>query len=156
MKKDLVLSSGFLVLLVILIGATVFLPVGAETIIGSAHFDPSGIDLALPAPSVVKGTIRFPSKSPYSVKDINASTVLLEDSLPPDNTYLIPGGLVADFDGEIVVNILWAQIYHIGALTPPYKVWLTITGKLNDTAGGIPFEAEGYIKIVVPHSPPPP
>lgn len=156
MKRDLILSSGFVTLLLILLGATVFLPVGAETIIGSAHFDPRRIDLSLPAPSTVEGTIRFPSNSPYSVKDINASTILLEGSLPPDSTYSVPGGLVAVFDGQMAVNILWARIYHIGTLTPPYKIWLTITGKLNDSAGGTPFSAEGYIKIVVPHTPPPP
>lgn len=156
MKRDLILSSSFVTLLLVLIGATIFLPVGAETIIGSAKFDPNDIDLALPAPSAVEGTIRFPSNSTYTVKDINASTILLEGSLPPDSTYPIHGGLVAVFDGQMVVNILWARVYHIGTLTPPYKVWLTITGNVNDSAGGTPFSAEGYIKIVVPHSPPPP
>jgi hypothetical protein len=154
MKKDLILSSSFLILLLILIGGTVFSPVGAEIIYGSAKFDPRRIDLSLPPPSVVKATIRF--DDPYSVKDINTSTILLEGSLPPFNTYLIPGGLVAEFDGEMVVNIIWAKIYHIGELKPPYKVWLIITGNLKDEAGGTPFEAKGYIKIEVPRTPPPP
>jgi hypothetical protein len=154
MRKDLVLSFGFLILLLILIAETVFTPVSAETIVGSAKFDPRRIDLTLPAPSVVKATIRF--DDPYSVKDINTSTILLEGFLPPLATYLIPGGLVAEFDGEMVVNILWAEIYHIGELKPPYKIWLTITGNLRDEAGGTPFEAKGYIKIIVSRSPPPP
>lgn len=143
-------------LIVIMLGLAWLLPVGAETIIGSARFEPKKIDLSLPAPSVVEAIIRFPSDSPYTVKDINASTVLLEGSVPPSTTYSIPGGLVAVFNGQIVVNILWAKIYHIGLLTPPYKIYLTVTGDLIDTAGGLPFSAEGSIKIIVHYSPPPP
>jgi len=156
MKKGWILPSGFLILLLVLIGTTVFMPAGAETITGSAHFDPDRIDLELPAPSTVKGTIRFPSGPGPTVKDINTSTILLEGSLPPDSTYSIPGGLVCVFDGEMVVNILWAKIYHMGMPPPPYKIWLSITGNLNDSAGGTPFSATGYIKLVVPHTPPPP
>jgi len=81
---------------------------------------------------------------------------LLEGSLPPDSTYFAPGALVAEFDGTGVVNILWGKITHMGALAPPYKIWLTITGNLVDTAGGTPFSCEGYIRIEVPHTPPPP
>lgn len=157
MRKGTLIYS--VILLAILTSLVVFSPAGAETIIGSAKFDPNNIDLDLPSPSVVKGTIRFASDDPNSVLDINASTVLLEGSLPPDTTYVTPlgkGGIVAEFDGTGVVNILWSKITHMGALAPPYKIWLTITGNLVDTAGGTPFSAEGYIKIVVPHSPPPP
>jgi len=154
MKKDLILPVGFSILLLLVIGGVAFLPAGAQTIVGSAKFDPDRIDLALPAPSVVKATIRF--DKPYDVKDIDPSTILLEGSLPPSTTYLIAGGLVAEFDGEMVVNIIWAKIYHIGVVTPPYKVWLTITGNLNASAGGTSFSATGYIKIIVPHTQPPP
>lgn len=141
------------ILLVILTSLVAFSPAGAATITGSAKFDPNRIDLSLPDPRVVKATIRFENES---VTDINASTILLEASLPADTTYLVPGGLVAEFDGTGVVNIIWGKITHMGALAPPYKIWLTITGNLIDTAGGTPFSAEGYIKIVVHYSPPPP
>ena len=154
MRKGTLIYS--VVLLLILGSAVALMPAGAETVTGSAHFDPTKMDLMLPAPSVVKAMIRFPSDSPYTVKDINASTVLLEGSLPPDTTYHIPGALVAEFDGEMFVNILWGIIYHMGVTEPPKKVWLTITGNLEDTAGGIPFSAEGDIKPTVHHSPPPP
>lgn len=156
MKKDLILSSGFVIALVAMISVAVFLPVGAATITGSAKFDPNRIDLNLPAPSMVEAKIRFESSQHANPRDIDASTILLEGSLPPDTTYQAPGTLVAEFDGEIVVALLWARIYHIGVLTPPYKIWLTITGNLNEAAGGTPFSAEGYIRIVVHHSPPPP
>lgn len=154
MRKGTLIYS--VVLLVILASLVAFSPAGAETIIGSARFDPNKVDLSLPDPSVVKGTIRFASNDPNSVKDINASTVLLEGSLPPDTTYLIPGGLVGEFDGTGVVNILWGKITHMGALPANRKVYITITGKLKDTAGGTPFSAEGYIKVELPNSPPPP
>jgi hypothetical protein len=153
MKKDLILSSAFLSLLVIIVGLAWLLPVGAEPIIGSAKFEPSKIDLSLPSPSVVEAIIRFEEES---VADINVSTILLEGSLPPSTTYNVSGGLVAEFNGQIVINIIWAKIYHIGLLAPPYKIWLTITGSLKETAGGTPFSAEGYIKIIVHYSPPPP
>lgn len=158
MKKGTLLYS---VILLLVLGATVaFMPAGAETITGAVKFDPDRINLALPAPSVVKGTIRFPSNASYTVKDINASTILLGDPLAPSSTYFIKGGLVAVFDGGMVVNILWGKIYHMGVLPPNRKVWLTITGKLNNTApspyGGAPFSAQGYIKVWLPYDPPPP
>jgi len=155
MKKDLILPFTFLFLLLLLIGGAVLLPTTAEAIIGSAKFDPDRIDLALPSPYIVKAIIRF--DEPYSVKDIDPSTILLEDSLPPlSPPYLIPGGLVAEFDGDMVVNIIWAKIYHVGLPPPPRKIWLTITGNLYAAAGGTPFSATGYIKIEVPHTPSPP
>lgn len=151
MRKGTLIYS--VILLLILTSLVAFSPAGAEIIIGSAKFDPNRIDLSLPDPSVVKATIRFENES---VTDINASTILLEGSLPIDTTYLVPGALVAEFDGTGVVNILWGKITHMGALAPPYKIWLTITGNLKDTAGGTPFSATGYIKIEVHHTPPPP
>jgi len=155
MKKHLILPSSLLILLLFLIGGVVFLPAGAATIIGSAKFDPDRVDLALPAPSIVKATIRFPSGSPYKVSDIDPSTILLEGSLSPSTTYLIPGGLVAVFDGDTVVNIIWARIYHVGMPPPPHKISLTITGNLYSSAGGTPFSATGSIRIVVPRTPEP-
>jgi hypothetical protein len=150
MRKGTLIYS--VILLVILTSLVAFSPAGAETIIGTANFEPDKIDLSLPDPRVVKGTIRFENES---VKDINASTILLEGSLPPDTTYLIPGGLVGEFDGTGVVNILWGKITHMGGLFHK-KIWLTITGNLVDTAGGTPFSAEGYFKVEIPNSPPPP
>jgi len=153
MRKGTLIYS--VILLGILISLVAFSPAGAEIIIGAAKFDPNIIDLSLPDPRVVKGTIRFASNDPNSVRDINASTVLLEGSLPPDTTYLIPGGLTCEFDGTGVVNVLWGKITHMGELLHK-KVWLTISGNLVDTAGGTPFSAEGYFKVEVPNSPPPP
>lgn len=154
MRKGTLIYS--VVLLVILASLVAFSPAGAATVTGTTIFDPRIIDLSLPDPSVVKGKIRFPSNASETVKDINASTILLEGSLPPDTTYLIPGALVGEFDGTGVVNILWGKITHMGALPANRKVYITITGKLKDTAGGTPFSAEGYIKVELPNSPPPP
>jgi len=153
MKKDLILSSGFLVLLVIILGLAWLLPAGAETITGTAKFDPKKIDLSLPPPSVLIATIRFEEEK---TENINVSTILLEGSLPPSATYNTSGGLVCEFNGQLVVNIVWAKIYHIGLLAPPYKIWMAVTGRLKDTAGGTPFIAETYLKIIVHYSPPPP
>lgn len=153
MRKGTLVYS--LILLLILAAAVIFMPAGAQTITASVKFDPDRIDLARPAPSVVKGTIRFTSGAPENVKDINRSTILLESTLPPDTTYLIPGALVAEFDGQTVVNIMNAKITHMG-LDPNLKVYLTITGNLNATAGGTSFSGTGYIKARAPHSPPPP
>jgi len=156
MKRDWILPSGFLIVLLILMGATAFLPAAAETIEGSADFEPSRLDLQSGfGVAWVEGTIRFPSGKPYTVKDINTSTILLEGTLPASSTYSIPGGLVARFDSQIVEFIIQAKINHLG-LAPPYKIWLTITGNLKSSAGGTPFSATGYIKIIVPRGPPPP
>ena len=158
MRKDWILPSCFLIfLLVLIVGAAILPAGGVDTIIGSAHFDPDRFSLKWGfGVSMVEAKIRFPSGKGPTVKDINASTILLEGSLAPDNTYLIPGGLVAEFDADMVEYIVWGIIYHIDDLAPPYKIWLTITGKLNQTAGGIPFSAQGDIKILVPRDPPPP
>lgn len=153
MNKAWIAPAGFLTLILILVSAVVLLPASATTVVGSAKYDPDYIDLSMSNPSVVNGTIRFPSGNGPTVKDINASTILLEGSLPPLNTFLIPGALVATFDGDMVINIIWAKVYHMGALPPSAKVYLTITGNLIDSAGGTPFTASGYIKVAV-HSPP--
>jgi len=145
--------------LLVLIAGSAFLPAGAQTIEGSAHFDPdkyylSSIGFGV---AVVKAEIRFPSGKGPTTKDINASTILLEGSVPPDTAYNITGGLVAEFDADMAESVLLAKIAHLaGTLGPPYKVWLIITGNLKATAGGTPFTASGYIRIVLPRSPGPP
>lgn len=158
MKKDVVLSSGFLIILVILIAGAAFLPTGAaQTIIGSARFEPKRFDLTYGfGVSVVEGTIRFPSGKGPTVKDINCSTILLEGSLPPSSTYRIPGGLVCRYDATLLEYIVWAKLYHVGVTEIPKKIWLTTYGSLNQTAGGTAFEAAGDIKIIIPNSPSPP
>jgi hypothetical protein len=114
------------------------------------------LDLALPAPSKVVALIRFETEG-AQVRWINASTILLEGSLPPSNTYFhATNTLAAEFDGQMVVNLIWAKIYHVGDLEPPYKIWLTITGNLQNEYGAGPFSVEGTIRIIVHHSPPPP
>jgi len=155
------MRSGFVALfflgfLIVLIAGTVFLPAGAQSITGSAHFNPDkyymgtiGFGVA-----VVKATIRFPSGGGPTVKDINASTVLLEGTVPPDTTYNVTGGLVAEFDADAVENVILGM--HLINLAPPYKLWLTITGNLKAAAGGTPFSATGYIRIVFPRSSGPP
>lgn len=156
MKRGWILPTGFLILLVILVGTQTLLPVAAETIIGSANFVPDYIfDLSMP-PNVVDGTVRFPSGKGPTVQDIDPATVMLEGSLPPQSTNLVPGGLVSTFDGEMVANIIWAKVYHMQNLPPSNKVYLTITGNLVQSLGATPFSATGYIKIGVHHSPPPP
>jgi hypothetical protein len=158
LKKDWILPSCFLIFLLILRAGAAFLPVGgADTIIGSVHFEPDRFDLDYGfGVSVVEATLRFDKPYEDAAKYINVSTILLQGSLSPSSTYAVPGGLVAEFDAALVENIIWGIIYHIDELAPPYKIWLTITGKLNQTAGGTPFSAEGDIKIIVPHSPLPP
>ena len=151
MRKDWILPSCFLIFLLILIGGVAFLPVGAD-ISASVKFDPHFLNLARPAPRVFEAKIRFEEES---VADINSSTILLEGSLPPSTTYLIPGALVAEFDGYAVKNIMLAKIAHLG-IAPPYKVWLTITGNFYVSAGGTLFSGSGYIKAWAPHTPPPP
>ena len=154
MRKGTLIYS--VILLVILTSLVAFSPPAAAIINGSAKFEPKSMDMSLPAPRVVQANIRFESSQHENPRDINASTVLLEGSLLPDNTYFVPGSLLAEFDGTGVKNIIWGKITHMGALAPPYKILLTITGNLIDTAGGTPFSATGYIKIVVHYSPPPP
>lgn len=148
-KWSIIYSLGLLLILGI---AVALMPAGAQTISCSPKFDPHFLNIALPPPSVVKATIRFEEAD---VADIDPSTILLEGSLPPDTTYLISGGLLAEFDGYMVVSIMQAKIAHMG-IAPPYKVWLTIAGKLYASAGGTPFSGSGYIKAWAPHSPPPP
>ncbi|UCE29022.1 MAG: hypothetical protein JSV85_07130 [Candidatus Bathyarchaeota archaeon] len=145
------------ILLAILVSLVAFSPASAATIVGSAKFEPKRVDLSLSAPSVVKAEIHFESDG--QPRWINISTVLLEGSLAPDSAYMDPlavNTLIAEFDGQLVINIIWGKITHLGALAPPYKIWLTITGNLKDEYGGTPFSCIGSIKIIVHHTPPPP
>ncbi|UCG45485.1 MAG: hypothetical protein JSV58_01510 [Candidatus Bathyarchaeota archaeon] len=154
MRKGTVAYS--VVLLLILASLVAFAPPAAAVIEGSIKWDPYKVDLSLPSPSTFTALIRFESGEGGNPRDINASTVLLEGSLAPDATIYVPGAVEAEFDGTGVVNILWGEITHLGQLAPPYKIWLTITGKLIDSAGATPFSCTGEVKLIVHHSPPPP
>ena len=119
-------------------------------------FEPKLFNLTDPEPVIAH--IKFPEPHERNTTDIDPSTVLLEGSLQPMSNWTTraPPEFVAEFDGTGVVNILWGKITHMGALAPPYKIWITVTGYLKDTEGGTPFSCTGYIKIIVHHSPPPP
>jgi hypothetical protein len=155
MKRDTLPLVYSLILLSILVIGFTFLPAAGEAVTVSVKYDPKKIDLALPPPEIVEAIIRV--DDPYSVKDIDPDTILLEGSVPPLGTYFIPGGLVAEFDGQTVVNLIWAKIYHLGIVEPnplkPYKIPLTITGSFYD---GTPFSGTGYIWVKIPTNPPPP
>lgn len=160
MRKDWMLPSWLLILLLVMIvGAAILSAQGDDTISGSVKFRPNRIDLSLPSPSMVQATIRLndPPDLDSAYKYINVSTILLEDPLSPTTTYFIKGALVAEFWGPGVISLIEFKIGHYmgGVLPPNQKIWLTITGKLDNTVGGTPFSATGYIKVELPHSPPP-
>lgn len=138
----------------------------AETLEAKVTYDPKRLDLAEPTPPYINATISLPRN--YNASDINGSSILMEGVLSPNVTlsYVIVkfNKYVAVFDGQGVVDIIWLNLYHMGVVDPsvhrPYKVYLTITGNLTNTAGGTPFEGTGYIMVkmytATPPPPPPP
>jgi len=162
MKRNWILSSGYLVLLLILVAGFIFLPATGQTMSVGVDYDPPRIDLAVPDPGYINATISFPRG--YNASDVNATTILMEGTLPSITAYNYVitkfNDYYAVFDGSSVLNIIWLKLYHMGVVDTsvhkPFKVYLTITGNLKDSAGGTPFSGTGYIAVKVYGSSPPP
>lgn len=114
-------------------------------------FEPKLFHLDNPEPVIVH--IKFPEPYERNTTNVNPSTVRLEGSIPPLNTWTTraPPEFVAEFDGSMVAQVLWSKIYHMGITTPkpwvPTKVELHISGKLVD---GTDWHGIGEIKILIP------
>ena len=114
-------------------------------------FEPKLFNLTNPEP--VTAHIKFPEPDERNTTNIDPSTVLLEGSLHPvhTSTTRAPPEFVAEFDGNMVANILWSKIYHMGITTPhpwvPTKIELEISGKLLD---GADWHGTGEIKVLIP------
>jgi len=160
MKRDTILPIGSLILLLVLVGGLALQPVVGQTIAVGVGYDPARLDLHEPDPTYINATLDFPRST--NASNVNASTILLEGTIPAEITlsYAIakfPYMYYAVFDGTAVVNIIWVKLYHMGVVDPsvhkPFKVYLTITGKLND---GTEFSGTGYIAVKIYTSTPPP
>jgi len=137
MKRDVVLSFGYLIFLLIIIGGTAFLPTAAGTIQATVVLDPEKINLSNPvgwsSPYMV-ATISLPKPYKNQEQNINASTVLLDGVIPLSRYDSSPGKFKAFFERQAVIDYLWFKTYHLG-LIPPFKnqpVTLTVTGNLYD------------------------
>lgn len=114
-------------------------------------FEPKLFDLDNPEPVIAH--IKFPEPYERNTTKVDPSTVLLEGSISPENTWTThtPPEFVAEFDGDMVANVLWSKIYHMGITTPkpwaPTKIELEISGKLFD---GTDWHGIGEIKVVIP------
>lgn len=150
----------YLTLLISLIGVFVLSPSASATLeVRQVKFEPRTFDLENPDTVIVRIKI-FDSVTNKSLVDqINPATVLLENYIPPTNTYTTktPPEFIAKFDGYTVAFMIYAKIAHMGLATPhpwvPLVVTLTIAGQLND---GTPWQGTGTIKVFIPDSPPPP
>jgi len=115
----------------------VFLP--AEAVIqATVVIDPEKINLSNPSadwdkPYVVS-TVSFSQPDKKRVADINASTVLLDNAIPPTLVKFEAGKFKAYFDRDVVVSYLWTVVYHMGYVSPfkNVPIVLTVTGSLND------------------------
>jgi len=163
MKRDTILPVGSLILLLTLLAGLALQPVVGQTFEVGIRYDPARVDLHEPDPTYINATLDFPSG--YSVSDVNASTILLEGTVPSETSlnYVIDAKFnkyYAVFDGTAVLNIIWVKLYHMGFVDPtvhkPFKVYLTIIGYLNDSAGGTQFTGTGYIAVKIYSSTPPP
>ena len=120
---------------------------------GQVKFEPKLFHLDNPEPVIVH--IKFPKPHERNTTDIDPSTVRLEGSIQPLNTWTTraPPEFIAEFNGGAVASIIWAKIYHMGITTPkpwvPTKVELEISGELFD---GTEWHGIGEIKILIPET----
>ena len=163
MKKDLMLSSGLLILLIAMIGATIFLPTGAAVVEATVKFDPDKIDLGAPGWTFKEGIVAnlwFPP-GPIKLTDVDPKTILLAGFLGPKGGWKHGVWIERDpvlkkrvlkilFSGSSLVDYISVQIYHDGNGGNIIDLPLTITGLFYD---GEPFEGTGYITVHVPDSP---
>lgn len=114
-------------------------------------FEPKLFNFTNPEPVIAH--VKFPQPYEKNTTNVDPTTVLLEGSLRPTNTWTTraPPEFVAEFDGNTVAGILWSKIYHMGITTPhpwtPTKIELHISGKLSD---GTDWYGIGEIKVVIP------
>jgi len=149
---------GSSLLLIALLGLHLFAsPTTAQALLTKVVYDPARIDLSETAPMYVNATIS--SKDPlWNASLVDGSSILMEGSIPQLFGYTVTkfNDYVAVFDGESVVEIIWSRLYHMGVVDPtvhkPYKVELTITGKLND---GTPFQGTTTIMVKMYSATPP-
>jgi len=152
----------YLTLLVSLIGAFLASPSASATLQASVPIiEPKTLDLDNPDTVIVHVKLNDTSGNSI-VNQINASTVLLENAIPPTNTYISKQSeFIAEFDGYTVAAHISARISHMGITAPkpwvPINIPLKITGLLKNEYGSTPWEGTGKIKVyIVGSSPPPP
>jgi hypothetical protein len=75
----------------------------------------------------------------YNIEDIDVSAILLNDTVPAENSKVCGRKLIVRFDRSEII----AHIYHVSRITYG-DVTLTITGQLTD---GTTFEGSDTIKI---------
>jgi len=124
-------------------------PTIAQTIPTKVTYDPARIDLSVPLPMYINATIS--SRDPlWNASLVDGNSILLDKTLLQFSGHVITkfNDYVAVFDGPSVIQIIWQKLYHMGVVDPtvhkPYKVELSITGKLNGT---ILFEGIGIIMV---------
>jgi len=147
------------ILLILVLGLLLLaLPTTAETILTTVRYDPFRIDLSEPIPLYVNATISS-RDSLWNASEVDPTSILMEGTLLQllGNINVKFNDYIAVFDGHSVVNIIWQKLYHMGVVDPtvhrPFKVDLTITGKLNN---GTPFQGTGTIMVKMFSSTPPP
>ncbi len=160
------LTLVFSLVLIALFVGTLLMPTATAIIEAfSVTFEPKYVDMSDPDlfPEIVTVTIRFKAAKgeDQRVVEINTSTVFLEGTVPAipgsNSTSTQPPEYSCDFDGSLVRNAMWLNLYH--ATPNPqgnYIVDLTITGKLYD---GTAFTGTGHIQVKPKRfsgSPPPP
>ena len=129
----------------VILGAYVVTATQAAIVEVSVWFLPWWVDLANPPRWEIYAFIDPPSE--YRPRDINPDKIMLENVLAPTDTGLCWLWLVAEFDSDAVVDVIWAKIYHF--TIPPGKqtISLKITGEFKD---GTPFEGVGKVIVKVP------
>jgi hypothetical protein len=129
----------------VILGAYVVSATQAIIVKVSVCFLPWWVNLAHPPKCEIYALIDPPGK--YRPRGIDPDTVLLEDVLAPIDTCLCWLWLVAEFDSEAVVDVIWAKIYHMSIPPGIQTVSLKITGQFWD---GTPFEGVGRVIVKVP------
>ena len=150
-KYSVLMMLGLLVMLLLGLQLSAS-PMNVSTIEAEqVKFEPKLFYLDDPEPVIVH--VKFPEPYERNVTEVDASTVLLEGSIPPVDSWKTraPPEFVAEFDGYIVASIINAKISHMGVTTPhpwvPTKVELQISGELFD---GTEWLGVGKIKILIP------
>jgi len=145
-------------LLILLLGLQLLAsPIKAQTIPITIKYDPARLDLSELPPTYINATIS--SRDPlWNASQVNGTSILMEGALAPSYGYVVVkfNDYVAVFDGQSVVDIIWQKLYHMGVVDPavhkPYKVELSIAGKLND---GTAFQGISTIMVKMYSATPP-
>jgi len=161
MKTKILTIVFSLGLLAILTGAYFLNSQGQEPLPATIKFDPKFVEWdGAPAST----WIAWIQSETWNSLYVDGASVMFEHVLPAKGGHYEKGKWIAEFDGNVVFDILSGKVGHMGippdiSTKTPVHYYFTVSGTLKGAKGypdGTPFEGQGWIAVRFIHGFPEP